>query len=437
MSYYLGDKLLGVQDLICEYASGLWGLDKFDGKFGDFTFNFWSINKDGSGTIYVPGQTLTRISNLSLYAQGSVEDRSISITYNFIVSDESGSYQKTATLTYPACEVTFPTDISGMNVGTSKVVAMADIADFTHWCTKSTPAMDAGTQLFEKGSTTTVLVNMTLYAVKIVDPLYTYSLTYVNGGDRSTTVYQSTFTSISVKTGPNIFPGSEYPLYRWTCTVGGKTNNYIPGNNITITAANPDVILTPVWTAPDAKITYHYAVADGERTYVQNFSPWTSISLIRPVDCIRPGYELLGWTLVDGANYITYSVEETVVLSGNQNLYALWVKEADWAVIVALMNSQVVSDGMEHVIPVGYNVFGLAEGYALVIDRCYRCDSAGVATEGELEASDPGVYYYAAECHLEVDKDLIPEHTYAVWATIGFIAITNDDSFSIVSLGNN
>ena len=199
-----------------------------------------------------------------------------------------------------------------------------DESEFLGWSTSS-----AATRVDYTGGEVLTLTNsLTLYAVW--DIYYAISFN-VNGG--SGTIDDVT----GFKTGgPNtdlrvLLPTdrptrSGYTFIGWSESRSSYTVDAHPGTYYNLSLDEPEITLYALWgtrvtltydanggsDAPSAQNAYRYAGTGSATLTISSSEP------------VRPGYDFLGWSLSSTASTATYQPGDTILLSGNDVLYAVW-----------------------------------------------------------------------------------------------------------------
>lgn len=108
---------------------------------------------------------------------------------------------------------------------------------------------------------------------------------------------------------------------------------YQPGGKVTVTPENPNVELKPVWKdkTPEEKeftLTFNINGGTGETppsvTKKSTESTCTIENLPGADNFSKEGYDFLGWSTDRGATEAEYSPAESITISGNVTLYAVW-----------------------------------------------------------------------------------------------------------------
>jgi len=180
----------------------------------NFTFTGWNTLSNGAGIAYSAGNTITMVSNISLYAQWS-QNPQYTVTYNA----NGGSVSPASDTVFSGNSVTFPTPSrSGYT--------------FAGWYNASS----GGTFLGIGGSTYTPTASITIYAQWNV---ILYTITYNgNGGSTpgSVSVNAGSSTTLANSTRANFTFGGWYTAASGGTFVGGAGASYTPPSSITLYA---------------------------------------------------------------------------------------------------------------------------------------------------------------------------------------------------------
>jgi len=158
--------------------------------------------------------------------------------------------------------------------------------------------------IYASGSLANGLPVPSLYSV-------TYNANNGSGAPSATTGVGSTTLSSTTPTR------SGYSFQGWNTKADGTGTNYSAGGSITLTS---NVTLYAKWQQTTFTITYN---ANGGSGTMANTTGNGSVQL-RTNSFTRSGYNFLGWGTTSGATTVTYTNGQTINLTGNLNLYAVW-----------------------------------------------------------------------------------------------------------------
>ena len=181
---------------------------------------------------------------------------------------------------------------------------------FLGWNTSKT----ATAAQYTAGNTITLSGNLTLYAVWKVDPGFTLHYD-ANGGTGAppdqTGSRQYTISSTKPTRGGYIFAG-------WSTSKTATTAQYTAGNTITLSA---NLTLYAVWRV-DTGYTLHYDPNGG--TGAPPDQTGGTRYTIPSVEPSRAGYAFLGWSKDRNAAAPQFYAGNTLTISGDLTLYAVW-----------------------------------------------------------------------------------------------------------------
>ncbi|MCQ2079676.1 MAG: leucine-rich repeat domain-containing protein, partial [archaeon] len=246
-TYHLGDTVLGIQDLVCDYASEARDGDSFPGLGDVFLLTHWNTSPDGTGTTYVPGQTIVTVMNLDLYAQGIPLRNEFTATYLYSEKVDGVWYDVTATGTYTnGDDNRYATDADGLTVvSRTEGQSHASLGGFTHWClvpqTNDQPSDDI---YFRKGDAIDTAEDVILRAVS-ENSAVRYSITYTDGSATHVSVFWSRSHTPSVVLEQVMFANGSRPFDCWRDQATGEMHR--AGDTVTLTTPKPDMALEPGW----------------------------------------------------------------------------------------------------------------------------------------------------------------------------------------------
>lgn len=290
----------------------------------DYELIGWSTSKDGSTTIYKPGEKVSSLSNtkgdvVTLYAQW--KKKSYNITYNNNIASNQledtveAIYDKDYQLAhgnkftnngYTFKEWNTSSDGSGTSyLGGSKVTNLANIGD-----------------------------NINLYAIWVKD-INNYTITYnVNDGSSSTFEQVSEVgQDVTINDGSTLHRDG-YKFIGWNTKQDGTGTSYEPGKHTaSLTQTKDDVVnLYAQWEKIIENYTIKYNSNDETNSYsIQVAVLGNDVILNNGSNLSREGYALKGWSKSKDGSTTIYDLGSTVKsLASNKdeviNLYAVWEK---------------------------------------------------------------------------------------------------------------
>ena len=170
-----------------------------------YTFTGWNTAADGSGTTYLPGDSVTVTADMILYAQWSL------ITYTVSFNSNGGTTKPAITGVSPGSTITLPTNPT--KPGNTFGGWFTDDATFANQFTAST----------------VVTGDITVYAK------WTVGITFnVNGGTSVSSI--TGLLSGTTQTLPSTVPTKNYYTFtEWNTASNGSGTAYNPGDSITVT----------------------------------------------------------------------------------------------------------------------------------------------------------------------------------------------------------
>ena len=268
-----------------------------------YTFDGWSTVADGSGTDYVPGDTLTLVSDETLYAQWSVNNYTLTYDDN-VVAD---------TLTLPCSSQTG-------NFGATLTLCSGPTRTgytFSGW---NTASGGTGTAYSAGASYAVTASSPTLYAQWTAN---SYTVSYnANGGtgapSSSTVVFGQTATvsaSTPTRTG--------HTFASWTTGSDGTGTSYASSATFTMGAAN--VTLYAKWTVNNYTVTYDDNVVSQTISVPSTQTAAYAGSVTVGSAPTRSGYTFAGWNTASGGTGTAYSAGASLTIpASNTTLYAQW-----------------------------------------------------------------------------------------------------------------
>ncbi|WP_138754460.1 InlB B-repeat-containing protein [Paenibacillus sinopodophylli] len=291
----------------------------------NYMFAGWNTTADGDGTPYSPGGTYSITSNVTLYAQWTVNP-TYTVTYNDngstggTVPTDSNSYEQNATVTVLA--------------NTGSLVKTGNT--FAGWYTAAdgTGTSYAANATFGMGAS-----NVTLYAQWTVNP--TYTVTYNDNGSTGGTVptdsnpyEQHATVTVLANTGSLVKTGNTFA--GWNTAADGTGTSYaanatfgMGASNVTLYAQYirvPAPVSVPA--APTYTVTYNGngntggTVPTDNKSYGQN----ELITLLGNTGSLeKTDYAFAGWNTAADRSGKEYMPNAAFTMgSANVTLYAQW-----------------------------------------------------------------------------------------------------------------
>jgi uncharacterized repeat protein (TIGR02543 family) len=279
-----------------------------------YTFAGWTTASDGSGIVYVAGNTIAvGSSNVSLYAKWNAVP--YSVTYSATTSD--GGAVPTDSATY---SITESVTLRG-NTGSLTRSGYT----FAGW---TVAANGSGTVLVSGDSYTVGSNNITFYAKWTAVPYtVTYSAATATGGSVPTDgVTYNIGQTVTVLGNTGNLQRTGYTFAGWTTASDGTGPVLTSGGSVTVAAAN--VTLYAKWTPINYSITYNAnnATSGSVPADANNYNIGQNITVRGNTGTlVRTGYSFAGWNLAaDGTGTNYQSGNLLLVGSANVTLYAKW-----------------------------------------------------------------------------------------------------------------
>ena len=281
--------------------------------FTGYTFSGWNTAADGSGTAYTDGQTYSFAADVTLYAQWTINQ--YSVTYNGNGST-GGSVPVDALSPYD-----FGATVTVLGAGTLVKTGYT----FDTW---NTQANGLGTDYSPADTFTLGAADVTLYAQWTIN---TYTVTYAGNGSTGGSVpvdalspydFGATVTVLGagtlVKTG--------YTFDTWNTQANGLGTDYSPADTFTLGAA--DVTLYAQWTINQYTVTYAGNGSTGGTAPVDPSSPYNygaTVTVLGAGTLVKTGYTFDTWNTQANGLGTDYSPADTFTLgAADVTLYAQW-----------------------------------------------------------------------------------------------------------------
>lgn len=393
-------------------TTGGQGTPNWDGHTGDtptigqngwtidgYTFAGWATSPDGSGARYAPGARWTANGTLTLYAQWTPGQASL--TY-----DGNGA---TGGKTDPQ---TGKTD-EKINVRDNGFTR--DGYTFVTWNTQA----DCKGNAVKPNSEWTLRGSSTLYACWAGNA---QTLTYHgNGATGGNTAVQSGKTGDELTTNANGFTRDGYTFVRWDTAKDGSGTAYGEGKNgvsqYVMKPAGND--LYAIWKANPASIVYRNGYPNTTGSTPDTTGSTGDTVTVSQNGFDRPGYTFTGWSTSKRGDPSLNPGDKHTLEPGTTTVWAQW--KANPAHLV--YNSNIGSIGSET-----RTVDGVVDQTVKTIDNPfdrpgYTFSGWNTQADGKGKAYDPG-----ADCTLTANDKSTPKNTsvlYAQW-TINKVTLKFD-----------
>ena len=274
-----------------------------------YEFVGWNTSSDGSGNSYTDSQTITPSGDITLYAQW----KKIEYTITFDSNGGNGSMSS-------------ETVSAGNSIYLPSNIFIRTGYDFVGWNTKS----DGLGTSYADSQTLTPSGDITLYAQweKIE-----YTITFdSNGGSGSmSSIYVETTSSITLPT--NTFTKVGYVFIGWNTSPSGYGVSYNDKQRITPSSS---ICLYAQWEEAYT-ITFD---SNGGKGNMPSIDVEVGTSITLPTNTFtKKGYVFIGWSTIYGGYGIRYYNEQSIKLSGNTTLYAMWEEEVDSVIFYSVSSS--------------------------------------------------------------------------------------------------
>jgi hypothetical protein len=262
------------------------------------TFVNWNTAANGSGTSFLDGESYSFAADITLYAQWAL----VPVVLTQFVSN--GGTGAVAPVSYPVGSTTTLPTISGVtNPGHT----------FVNW---NTAANGSGTS-YMGGSSYVFTGDQTLYAQWIAN---VYQVTYAgNGGSVSPSVFTFTYGTSALVLPTPTNAGSTFNGW-FTAPTGGSLIGlggvgYSPGASTVLYAQWTHVIID----------TLTFNANGGSGAVAPISGPHGSlITLPGQLGLLNAGYVMSRWTSTSNGSGTSYTVGQTITLTGSSVLFAQW-----------------------------------------------------------------------------------------------------------------
>jgi uncharacterized repeat protein (TIGR02543 family) len=342
-----------------------------------YSFAGWTLNSDGSGTVYSPSNTTTiaMSSNRTLYAKWTANTFPISFDSNTATSGsmsnqtftagtaqglttngfsktgftfagwatssggsvvytntQSVTFYETATVyakwTADTVAVTFDSNTAtsgtmsdqSFTAGTGQALTTNGFTKtgytFAGWATTS-----GGAVVYSNTASITIYSNTTLYAKWVSDAEWRIDYDGNNNTSGSIPDFQTVTRTQAIATRANTgsLARTGYIFNGWNTNSGGTGTPYATGANITPTA---NTTLYAKWIATTFPISFDSNTATSGSMSNQTFTAGTGQALTG-IGFTKTGYTFAGWASTSGGS-VVYTDSQTVTLYETATVYAKW-----------------------------------------------------------------------------------------------------------------
>ena len=146
----------------------------------------------------------------------------------------------------------------------------------------------------------------------------TYTISYSANGGSGAPSSQNKYYGTNITLSSSVPTRSGYTFLGWSTSSSATSATYQPGGTFSL---NANTTLYAVWKAnPTYSITYNANGGSGAPSTQTGSTNYTISSTVP----IRSGYTFLGWSTSSNATTSTYEAGDTVAISANLTLYAVW-----------------------------------------------------------------------------------------------------------------
>jgi len=269
-----------------------------------YTFGGWNTAANGSGTSAASSASYTVTSNVTLYAQWTINSYTVSYDAN------GGSGAPTSS------SVNF-----GSTVTISSTRPVRTGYSFSGW---NTAANGSGTAYNWNGTVlspatfTMSSASVTLYAQWTIN---SYTVSYdANGGSGAPSSQTSNYNT-SITVSATVPARSGYTFGGWNTAANGSGSDYSSSTSLVVTA---NVTLYAKWSVNTYSISYDANGGSGAPVTASGVQFSASITVSATVPT-RSGYTFGGWNTAANGSGTSYASGASIVMPANNvSLYAQW-----------------------------------------------------------------------------------------------------------------
>ena len=276
----------------------------------NYTFAGWNTQSDGNGTAYTNAESVTLTSGLTLYAQWTANQYTVTYNYN---SATGGNGTVSSSFTTGGSAITLPTPTrTGYTFGGW----YSDLA-------LTTSIGAAGASYSPTGATLALAAYAKWTAIN-------YTITYDSNSATSGTVPTDATNynigqNITVKANSGSLTRTGYTFAGWNTAANGSGDTYLSGTQYEVGSAN--VTLYAKWNANTYTVTYNKNGANGSPQRSSN-NVTTDSYTTGGNDIVLPSVGTMSKTGYDFAGWATTPTGATLSggfnTSTNVTLYAIW-----------------------------------------------------------------------------------------------------------------
>jgi uncharacterized repeat protein (TIGR02543 family) len=274
-----------------------------------FTFQGWDTNAAGTTVVYRDGASITLTGNVDLYAVWAVTQ--IVVSFN---SNGGAGTQAPQTVDYGVS--------TALNANSFTRTGFT----FAGWSLTA-----GGSVAYTDGSQQSFTTATTLYAI------WTANTVVVTFHGPSSTITQDFTAGSAQALSNNSFTRTGYTFVGWATSNGG-TVQYANGASFTTAVATD---LYAVWSLNTVTVTFNGNGGSG--SIANQVFDYGVAQNLTANSFTKVGYTFQGWSLTaNGSSYATNS--QSVTLTGNTTLYAIWTANTNSVVFHAGLGSGSMSN---------------------------------------------------------------------------------------------
>ena len=335
-----------------------------------YEFTGWNTASDGSGTAYVPGDSLVVTSDVDLYAQWKMHTYTVTytdgvegeevfadqVTTGLSSGDSTPSFKGDDGATTPTREGYEFTGWSPevAETVTEDAVYVAQWKEITYTVTytdgvddeevfadqvtsgipegDATPAFEAadGTSTPTRAGYTFAGWSPEVAETVTEDVTYTaqwkpvtYTVTYHANADDATGSVDSQTASYGafVTVFANGFTRTGYTFTGWNTASDGTGTAYAPDDDLAVTS---DIDLYAQWETSTYTVTYHANADDATGTTAAQTASYNETVTVSESGFARASYVFTGWNTSPHGDGTAYAPDDKLVVTSNVDLYAQW-----------------------------------------------------------------------------------------------------------------
>jgi len=274
----------------------------------DYTFAGWNTKKDGTGTSYADGASITLTESITLYAQWT----STAVTKYYVTFDAHGG---SGSMVAQELEAGVAANLNANAFTRNDYV-------FAGWNTEE----DGTGTAYADGASITLTGSITLYAQWTWTGTTKYMVTFVAHGGSGSMDEQEFVSGVAGTLNANAFTRNDYVFAGWNTKEDGTGTAYADGASITLTES---ITLYAQWTFADATKYYvTFNANGGSGSMAAQGLDKNVAGTLNANAFTREDYTFAGWnTKADGTG-TAYADGASITLTESITLYAQWASTA-------------------------------------------------------------------------------------------------------------